>query len=216
MHAHTIFQMLAAESEGHYQESGSKFFAYAFPVHSKSEVEDKLHQLKQVHPRARHFCYAYRLLGKEEITEYGSDAGEPSGSAGAPILNAMRSGGLVNSAVVVVRYFGGTKLGIPGLIHAYRESAHNAIVSGGSAEVRRMQQYQIEMPLQLQPVFFHAAKHLDITIDTTDYSERFRSVISVPLEESEVMLTRLIAQIAGREGDLLALAQWMAIEIEKQ
>lgn len=122
----TSIKTISRASEGSYREKGSKFLAFARPVSDEEEVRALLEELKVDHARARHHCYAYRM-GASEITEFTQDAGEPSGSAGLPILNAIRSADITNIVIVVVRYFGGTKLGIPGLIHAYRTAAEDAL-----------------------------------------------------------------------------------------
>ena len=110
-------------------ERGSKFMAYAFPVSSEEESQHYLQSIIKNHPKARHFCSAMRLFPDASL-ERSSDDGEPSGSAGKPILGQLVKNNLTNVYLVVVRYFGGTKLGIPGLIEAYKTSAANAIAAG--------------------------------------------------------------------------------------
>lgn len=117
---------LRTKSEGIYREKGSKFHGYAFPCATEGEFQVSLQEIKKLHPKARHHCYAYRLDLPGDRFRYNDD-GEPSSSAGRPIYNAILSADLFRSAVVVVRYFGGTKLGIPGLIHAYRTAGEAAI-----------------------------------------------------------------------------------------
>lgn len=118
----TIQQTATAE----FKDRGSKFLAYAYPLKDKEQVKDYLLQLKKEHPKAVHYCYAYRLgLDKNDFRV--NDDGEPSGSAGKPILNQIDSKQLTNVLVVVVRYFGGTLLGIPGLINAYKSAAALAL-----------------------------------------------------------------------------------------
>jgi len=115
---------LKSLSEGYYMERGSKFHAYAFPVQTEDEVHSILQALKKEHPKARHFCSALRLYPDASL-ERSNDDGEPSGSAGRPILGQLVKHDLTNVFVVVVRYFGGTKLGIPGLIEAYQCRNHD-------------------------------------------------------------------------------------------
>ena len=105
-----------------FKEKGSKFFGYAFPISKEEEVKSFLEQLKQQHPTAGHFCYAWQL-GEETIRFRANDDGEPNNSAGQPIYGQIQSFGLTNILVVSVRYFGGTKLGVGGLIQAYKYSA---------------------------------------------------------------------------------------------
>ena len=105
-----------------FKDRGSKFIAYAFPIADVSDFKKRLHELKEEHPKAAHHCFAYRL-GTEGNSFRSSDDKEPSGSAGKPILGQIDTRQLTNVAVIVVRYFGGTLLGIPGLINAYKTAA---------------------------------------------------------------------------------------------
>jgi len=106
-----------------YRDKGSKFIAYAKPVFSMEAVSAFLDEVKSEHPKATHHCYAYRLGTDKELNYRSNDDGEPSGTAGKPILGQIDSKGLSNVMVIVVRYFGGTKLGVSGLIGAYKTSA---------------------------------------------------------------------------------------------
>ncbi len=117
---------IGEESQGVYKEKGSKFLSFAFPVESEDEASVHLDRLKKTYHDARHHCYAYQLGSGGKIRK-ASDAGEPRHSAGDPILNQIRSHGLTDVLVVVVRYFGGTKLGKSGLIHAYKKATEDAL-----------------------------------------------------------------------------------------
>jgi uncharacterized YigZ family protein len=117
---------IASISDGLYREKGSRFIALACPVCSENEVKQHLNELKKKYYDARHHCYAFRLGVTGELWR-AVDDGEPSGSAGKPILGQLLSNNLTNIAVFVVRYFGGIKLGVPGLINAYRSATADAI-----------------------------------------------------------------------------------------
>lgn len=117
-HYFTIEKSATAE----FKDRGSKFIAYAFGITTSDEVKNHLKQIKELHPKANHYCYAYKL-GIDNNNYRSSDAGEPKGSAGLPILNQILSKQVTNVLVVVVRYFGGTLLGVPGLINAYKTAA---------------------------------------------------------------------------------------------
>jgi uncharacterized YigZ family protein len=110
-----------------YKEKNSKFFGYAFPVINEEEIKTHLEQLKKQHHGAVHFCYAYQL-GTETFTFRANDDGEPSNSAGMPIYGQIQSFGVTNILIVVVRFFGGVKLGVGGLISAYRTAAQMALL----------------------------------------------------------------------------------------
>ena len=120
------YRSIAARSEGLFKDNGSRFIALAFPVETEEEVKDIVAALRKEYHDARHHCYAYRLGYKGDRFR-SSDDGEPSGSAGRPILGQIDSLGLSDVMVVVVRYFGGIKLGIPGLIRAYKTSTADAL-----------------------------------------------------------------------------------------
>jgi uncharacterized YigZ family protein len=120
------YKTIINQAEGIYRDKGSKFLAFAYPVKSEEEVKDILQKLRTEHPKARHFCWALRLSPDRSIFRI-QDDGEPSGTAGRPILNTMLSADLTNLLIVVVRYFGGTLLGVPGLINAYKSAAAEAI-----------------------------------------------------------------------------------------
>ncbi|WP_075351907.1 IMPACT family protein [Algoriphagus marinus] len=117
---------LSTESEGLFKDRSSKFFYYAFPVSDEEEIKERLKELRKKHFDARHHCFAWNL-GTDGMNYRANDDGEPNHSAGDPILGQIRSNNLTNCLIVVVRYFGGTKLGISGLINAYKTSAAMAI-----------------------------------------------------------------------------------------
>ena len=111
---------------GEYKDRGSKFLAYAFPIATVADFKLILARIKKEHPKAAHHCFAYRL-GFENLVFRVSDDGEPSGSAGRPILGQIDSLQLTNVIIIVVRYFGGTLLGVPGLIHAYKSASYECL-----------------------------------------------------------------------------------------
>ena len=128
-----IYLSLKKRSEGLFKSKGSKHFSYGVPVKSEKDVKDFIDKLKIEHSGAGHFCYAYRL-GHDGEKYRSNDDGEPYNSAGPPILGVLKSRDLTNTLIVVVRYFGGTKLGVSGLIEAYREAAKDAIKNGDIVE----------------------------------------------------------------------------------
>jgi uncharacterized YigZ family protein len=117
-----FYTTVAKSGTAEFKDRGSKFIGYVFPLASAEEFRERLNDVKKEHPKATHHCFAYRL-GLDGNTWRVSDDGEPSGSAGRPILGQIDSKGLVNTLVIVVRYFGGTLLGVPGLINAYKTAA---------------------------------------------------------------------------------------------
>ena len=121
-----FYYTIEKEASAEFKDRGSKFIGFAYPVKTVEEFKERLNQVKKEHPKATHHCFAYRL-GLDGNTFRVSDDGEPSGSAGRPILGQIDSKELVNVLVVVVRYFGGTLLGVPGLINAYKSAAALAL-----------------------------------------------------------------------------------------
>lgn len=123
---HDEYLTISKPSEGLFKDRGSKFLAFAFPVSSENEIKAIQEQLRNKYHDARHHCYAYMLGVNKEIYR-ANDDGEPSSTAGKPILGQIRSFNLTNILIVVIRYFGGTKLGVGGLIHAYKTAAEEAL-----------------------------------------------------------------------------------------
>lgn len=144
----TEYQTIAHESIGEFKDRGSKFIGYAIPVRTEEEVKEHLERIKLQHPKSRHVCYALSI-GTDEPLERANDDGEPAGSAGRPILGQIHSAGLQYLLVAVVRYFGGTLLGVPGLIHAYKTAAAMAIEN--SQVVTR----HVQALYQLQTTYLH-------------------------------------------------------------
>lgn len=123
------YQTIKAPSEeALFKDRNSKFFGYAFPVKNEAEIEERLEEIKSKHHKARHWCYAWQL-GKLETRYRANDDGEPSNSAGMPIYGQIQSFDVTNILIIVVRYFGGVKLGVGGLINAYRTAAQLALES---------------------------------------------------------------------------------------
>lgn len=122
----TTYNQITNNSKGIYKAKGSKFIAYAIMVKSEEQVIDEINKIKKLDKNANHYCFAY-IINPDKSIEKVNDDGEPKNSAGKPILGQIKSKDLTNCLIVVVRYFGGTKLGIPGLIKAYKNAALEAI-----------------------------------------------------------------------------------------
>lgn len=122
------YKTISKPSEGIFRDKGSKFIAYAYPFRKEEDLKELLLTLKKEHPKARHHCYAWRISTDRSVFRINDD-GEPSGTAGRPILNTLLSKDITNILVIVVRYFGGTLLGVPGLINAYKQATEEAIIN---------------------------------------------------------------------------------------
>ncbi len=167
---------LKSLSEGYYMERGSKFHAYAFPVQTEDEVNSILQSLKKEHPKARHFCSALRLFPDASL-ERSNDDGEPSGSAGRPILGQLVKHDLTNVFVVVVRYFGGTKLGIPGLIEAYKTSTANAINAAITIEGNVFSKVAVNLTFESYSPFLNFCKQHSIPVFEESFDNRVTLII---------------------------------------
>jgi uncharacterized YigZ family protein len=139
------YQSVSSQGEALFKDRGSKFYAYARSIKSLDEFQSFLDELKVKFHDARHFCYAYRFQPKRPEVRINDD-GEPAHSAGTPIFNAIMSAEMWDIAVIVVRYFGGTKLGVSGLINAYRESASNAIENCQRIDIYLYRTYELRFP----------------------------------------------------------------------
>lgn len=137
------YQEISAPSQGVFKDRGSKFFAHAYPVWNEEDIKSNLELLKKKYYDARHHCYSW-ILNPDKSAYRINDDGEPSGSAGRPIHGQLQSFDLTNTLVVVVRYFGGTKLGIPGLINAYKTATKEALNEAKILEKRIKDVYLVE------------------------------------------------------------------------
>lgn len=174
---------LAKRSEGLYKVKGSKHFSYAFPVSSETEIKSCLEVIKLEHHSARHHCYAWRL-GHDASRYRTNDDGEPSNTAGPPILGVLKSNCITNVLIVVVRYFGGTKLGVGGLIDAYRTAAAYAIEEGTIIEKKRTKRYVIKFPYAKMGDVMSLLKRAGISPEKTDFHITCTLEASVRLRDS--------------------------------
>ncbi|MBO4525161.1 MAG: YigZ family protein [Bacteroidales bacterium] len=163
-----IYKSISTRGEGLFKDNGSRFIASAWPVESEMEVKEIVDSLKKEYHDARHHCYAYRI-GRDGGTWRANDDGEPSGSAGRPILGQIDSAGLSDVLVVVVRYFGGIKLGIPGLIRAYKTSAADALADATVIEKVAGNWYRIGFGYDRMPQVMKVLKDLDLPQRERDF-----------------------------------------------
>jgi len=167
-----------------FKDRNSKFFGYAFPVLTEDGIKESLELLKKKHHSARHFCYAWQL-GAEKIRFRANDDGEPSNSAGMPIYGQIQSFGLTNILIVSVRYFGGTKLGVSGLINAYRTSAKLAIEASGIVEKTIDEFFELTFGYDLMSKVMKIIKDHQITIQSQKLELAIEMKIAV--RKSEVV-----------------------------
>jgi uncharacterized YigZ family protein len=185
-HYKTIDQPATAE----YKDRGSKFLTYAFPVQSTDDFKKHLKQIKEKHPKAVHHCFAYRI-GNDGTVYRSSDDGEPSGTAGKQILGQIDSKGLTNLAIVVVRYFGGTLLGVPGLINAYKTSASLVLQLTPLIDKPILNFYQLEFDYTLLNDVMTIIKKYDCDVEKNEMHLFCKMEVGVPKLNEEVFLEKI-------------------------
>ncbi|RYD97660.1 MAG: YigZ family protein, partial [Sphingobacteriales bacterium] len=173
-----------------FRDRGSTFHAYAFPIATVEDFKKRLRALKEEHPKAVHHCFAYRI-GTDGNNFRASDDGEPSGSAGKPILGQLDSKGVTNTAIVVVRYFGGTLLGVPGLINAYKTVASYALQLTPLIQKPVLVSYELNFDYTLMNDVMMVVKRFGCSVIENEAHLFCRMVIGIPKKEEEVCLQKL-------------------------
>lgn len=186
------FQTIAAEATGEFKDRGSKFLAFAYPVQSEEECLQLIENQRKIHFKANHHCFAWRL-GTDGQRHRASDDGEPSGTAGRPILAQIDARSLTDVLVVVVRYFGGTLLGTAGLINAYRQAAAAALGEAKILEKIVCDIFQLDFDYSQMPDLMQAVKKLNLKILTENYGERGQLQIALRQSHAEDLLLKLKA-----------------------
>jgi uncharacterized YigZ family protein len=186
----THFYTIEKPSQAEYKDRGSRFLAFAFPIQTTDDYKKALKSLKEEHPKAAHHCSAFRL-GTDGNNFRASDDGEPAGSAGKPILGQLDSKNLTNVAVVVVRYFGGTLLGVPGLIHAYKTATSLALQLTPIVEKPVLVSYELQFEYNLMNEVMIFVKRYGCTVLENEAQLFCRMVVGVPKAEESVFLDRI-------------------------
>ena len=168
-------------SESLFKDKGSKHFGYVFPVKTKEDIERSLQELRKKHHAARHVCYAWSL-GTTDVESKFTDDGEPHNSAGPPIMGQIQSFGLHNTLIAVVRYFGGTKLGVGGLINAYKTASKEAILAGEIKEFYLIKQLKLTFPYEIMSEVMRFTKQDGVSINSQDFRETCELIITVRLK----------------------------------
>jgi uncharacterized YigZ family protein len=190
-----VYQTIEKESHGYFKDKGSKFYAYAFPVQNEDEVKEILARLRKEHHSARHHCYAWRL-GTEYLSFRANDDGEPSSTAGKPILGQLQSFNLTNILIVVIRYFGGTLLGVSGLINAYRNAAADALKNAGIKQKLIEREVILDFTYNQLAEVMNVIKQENLTIIKTQFEEKCYLNFSVRKSEYE-KVKQLFSNIYG-------------------
>ena len=182
----TIEQSAFAE----FKDRGSRFLAYAFPMQTTDEFKKQLQALKKEHPKAAHHCFAYRL-GLDGNNFRVSDDGEPSGSAGRPILGQIDSKSITNAGVVVVRYFGGTLLGVPGLINAYKTATVLALQLVPMVRKPVLISYRLQFDYTLMNDIMLIVKQCQCVVEQQEISMFCTMQVGIPVARGEEVLHKL-------------------------
>ncbi len=176
------YKTLESEYTGEFKDRGSKFIAYLFPMSIVETFESRMQELKSEHLKACHHCFAYRF--QDTSTFRSSDNGEPSGSAGKPILNQLLSNEIVDVGCIVVRYYGGTNLGVPGLINAYKTATKIAAEAATIVTKYMTTDVQVVFDYAIMGNLMEALKYCKVTIKSTDFgAEPF---LTIELNDSEI------------------------------
>tara|TARA_R110002049_G_scaffold29412_2_gene99887 strand:+ start:273 stop:908 length:636 start_codon:yes stop_codon:yes gene_type:complete len=186
-------------TEGLYKDKGSKFLAYAFPVANEDDIKERLEELRKKHYDARHHCYAW-ILGMDAENFRANDDGEPNHSAGDPILNQIRSFELSDVLVVVVRYFGGTKLGVSGLIQAYKEATREALQIAEKREVVLKTKLSFHFEYEAMNEVMRIVKDLDLEVLEQDFRQSCKLYC--------LIRNALIPQLESRLSYIPGLNSW--------
>ncbi len=184
------YNTISSSSEGIYREKGSKFLAFAIPVSNVDEIKEILKDFRKKYYDARHVCYAY-MLGTERIDFRVNDDGEPTGTAGRPILGQINSLNLTNILVVVVRYFGGILLGTGGLITAYKEAAADALQNATIVEKEVTSIYILNFDYLVMNDVMQIIKMYNIAILSQQFEEKCRMKIEVPRQIEELIVGKI-------------------------
>ena len=190
-----FYKTLKGQSQGLYKEKMSKFISFAEPVQSADEAKAVVKRIQNEYHDARHVCWAY-MIGTARSEYLSSDNGEPSGTAGKPILGQINSFGLTNVVIAVVRYFGGIKLGTSGLIVAYREAARLAIEAGESLECHEQAHCRFTFPYLSMNDVMRLLKKCDVRI----VEQTFDNVCSMTVECDADAMPNLRQRLADIDG----------------
>ncbi len=184
------YRTITNQSEGLYKEKGSKFIAFAFPVQTEEQIKDYITLLKDEYFDARHHCYAYVLGAKKDKFRMNDD-GEPSSTAGKPIYGQILSNDLTDILIVVIRYFGGTKLGVPGLINAYKTAAADAIANAEIVERTVNRVFTIQYDYIVMNSVMKVIKECNPEVLDRRFENLCTMILSIRESEADALLARL-------------------------
>lgn len=189
------YKTIDFESEGEFKDRGSKFIGYLFPIKTEEDFKARMIELRTAHLKARHHCSSFRL---RDGLSRASDDGEPSGSAGKPIMNQLLSAELVNVGCIVVRYFGGTKLGVSGLINAYKTAAKLAIEQATIETKYKVKQVELKFDYAIMGALMDCLKYLELKISSKALEAQPALTLEIKESEVETAIIRIKAKMLNR------------------
>lgn len=184
------YKTISIQTEAEFKDRGSRFLGFSFPINSIDDTKKYIKQLKELHPKAVHHCFAWRL-GLDQTNYRANDDGEPSGSAGKPILGQLDSFGITNTLIVVVRYFGGTLLGVPGLINAYKTIAHDCLILNTIVEKNIEHYYMLEFDYTNMNDVMRIIKQYQCSILKNEMNLFCQLEVGIALVDEEIVLIKL-------------------------
>ena len=181
------YKEISTNTKGVYKEKGSKFISYTFVVYNEIEIKSRLQEVKQIEAGANHFCYAY-ILHPDQSTHRCNDDGEPNSTAGRPILKQIKGKGLTNILVVVVRYFGGVKLGISGLIRSYKAAASDAISTTEIITKNIKEQYIVSFKYTQMNNVMRLIKNFHLEVISSDFQMKSNIIFAMRKKDSNKVI----------------------------
>lgn len=209
------YQTLENQYTGEFKDKGSKFIAYVFPADSEQAFQNKLEAIQDEHHKARHFCTAFRL-GPIHPMERHNDDGEPSGSAGRPILGQLYKYELMRIGAVVVRYFGGTKLGVSGLIEAYKNSTAHALDQAHIVQRKVQTYYHVRCPYGVMPLLMEAFKFAQVDIVDKSFDQLPTFKIAMQQSKTKKVWHTIATHFVGHSAQKSDLIQDHDFVIEQR
>ena len=184
------YRTIEKESTGEYRDRGSRFIGFCYPVKTEPEVKEFLKKIKKDHPKANHHCYAFRLGPAKTIFRF-SDDREPSGTAGKPVFGVIQSNDLTDILIIVVRYFGGSLLGVSGLINAYRTAALEAVKSNSIVTKPIVERYELGFEYPMMSEVMLIIRQSKATVLHQDLTEKCILQIEIPRIMADEFLAKL-------------------------